>query len=192
MTHREALLQEVKGCRHCAEHLPLGPHPIVILPPTARIAIVSQAPGRIAHESGTAFQDASGLRLRQWLGVDEHIFYQEGSLAVLPIGFCYPGRGKSGDLPPRPECAPLWHNRLWPLLPQIRLKLLVGAHAQKYYLGKNRRRTLTDTVRHYRAYLPEFFPIPHPSPINTGWLRRNAWFEAEVVPELQSMVRKLK
>lgn len=182
------LLREAAACRVCAAHLPLGPNPIFRIHPRARVALISQAPGRLAHQSGVAWDDPSGRRLRDWLGVTEAEFYDSTTFAVLPMGLCYPGKGKGGDLPPRPECAPLWQAPLLAMMPRLELKVLIGAYSQAHYLGKRRQRNLTETVRHYADYLPEYFPIPHPSPRNRLFLRRNPWMEGEVIPELRRRV----
>lgn len=183
--------EKIRNCTLCRPHLPLGAKPILSGNPKSKIAIVSQAPGRIAHQSGIPFMDQSGKNLRAWLGVDEATFYDEDLFAVPPMGFCYPGKGKGGDLPPRPECAPKWHPELFPYLEGIELKLLIGQYSQKAYLGSNCKHTLTETVRNYREYLPEFFPLPHPSPRNGIWQRKNPWFEIEVIPVLQKMVKQI-
>jgi uracil-DNA glycosylase len=184
----EALLREVRACTACAEHLPLGPNPVLRAGPTARILIVGQAPGTRVHHTGIPWNDPSGDRLRDWLQFDRALFYNSARIAIIPMGFCYPGRGASGDLPPRPECAPLWHPRLLAELPDLQLKLLVGKYAQDYYLG-TRRQSLATTVRQFSQYLPEFFPLPHPSPRNIRWFRNHPWFETEVLPALQTRVR---
>lgn len=181
----------IRSCRVCEEHLPLGPNPILQAGPDAKVVLVSQAPGRIAHVKSRAYQDPSGRRLREWLGVTEDEFYESGRFVIMPMGFCYPGKAGGGDAPPRPECAPLWHERLWSALPKIELTVLIGSYAQRAYLGKRREKTLTATVRRYQTYLPTFLPIPHPSPLNNMWLRRNPWFEQEVVPNLQARIAKL-
>lgn len=187
----EALLAEVRACRVCEEHLPLGPRPILRADARARVLIVGQAPGTRVHATGIPWNDPSGDRLRGWLAVDRDMFYDERRFAIIPTGFCYPGRGRSGDLPPRPECAPLWHPRLRALLPNVRLTLLVGQYAHAFYLAERRKGALTATVRAWREYLPEFLPLPHPSPRNTRWLTVNPWFEREVVPELRERVHAL-
>jgi len=185
------LLAEVRGCRVCERHLPLGPRPVLRADRRARVLIVGQAPGTRVHATGIPWNDPSGDRLRAWLAVDRDSFYDEGRFAIIPAGLCYPGRGRSGDLPPRPECAPLWHPRLRALLPEIRLTLLIGQYAQAYYLGDRREATLTGTMHAWREYLPEFLPLPHPSPRNTRWLQVNPWFERDVLPELRRRVRSL-
>ena len=187
----DALLAEARACRVCEAHLPLGPRPVLRASTSARLLIVGQAPGIRVHATGLPFDDPSGDRLRQWLDVDRDTFYDESRIAIIPSGFCYPGKGRHGDLPPRPECAPLWHPRLRALMPGLELTLLVGAYAQAYYLADRRKATLAETVRAWRAYLPEFLPTPHPSPRNKLWLKRNPWFEAEVVPELRERAHRL-
>ena len=184
-----AAIAEVRACRVCEEHLPLGPRPVVRASTSARLLIVGQAPGTRVHETGIPWNDPSGDRLRDWLGLDRDAFYDEGRIAIMPMGFCYPGVDRNGgDKPPRRECAPLWHDRLLAQMPAVRLTLLVGMYAQQRYLGRARRRTLTETVRAWRDYLPDFLPLPHPSWRNTAWLRKNPWFEAEIVPFLRRSV----
>jgi uracil-DNA glycosylase len=185
----EGLLSEVRACTLCAAHLPNPPRPVLRASPSATLMIVGQAPGRRVHESGIPWNDPSGDLLREWLRLDRDAFYDERRIAIIPAGFCYPGTGESGDLPPRPECAPRWHPRLRARLPAIRLTLLVGGYAQAYYLGERRKKTIADTVRARGEYLPEFFPLPHPSPRNRLWLRKNAWFRREVLPELRRKVK---
>lgn len=187
----EALLAEVRACRACERYLPLGPRPVLRADARACVLIVGQAPGTRVHATGIPWNDPSGDRLRAWLDVDREAFYDERRIAIVPTGFCYPGRGRSGDLPPRPECAPLWHPRLRALMPGIGLTLLVGRYAQAFYLAERRKGTLTETVRGWREYLPEFLPLPHPSPRNTRWLAVNPWFEREVVPGLRERVHAL-
>jgi uracil-DNA glycosylase len=182
------LLREVRACQVCAPHLPNAPRPVLRAARSATLLVVGQAPGRRVHETGIPWNDPSGDRLRDWMQVSRDMFYDESRIAIIPTAFCYPGTGSGGDLPPRPECAPLWHPRLRALLPNIRLILLIGSYAQAYYLGSKKHRTLTDTVRHYRDYQPNFIPLPHPSPRNQMWLRRNPWFEKEVIPLLREEV----
>jgi uracil-DNA glycosylase len=187
-----AVLAEARACRLCAEHLPLGPRPMVRGHASARLLIVSQAPGTRVHETGLSFNDRSGDRLREWLGIDRDVFYDERRVAILGMGFCYPGRDpKGGDLPPRKECAPLWHPRLRPLYDKVALTLLVGSYAQAFYLKDRRKPTMTQTIAAWREYGPAFIPLPHPSWRNTGWLRKNPWFEAELVPVLRRRVKTL-
>jgi uracil-DNA glycosylase len=182
------LLGEISACRACELSLPLGPRPVVRISAAARILIVGQAPGLKVHESGIPWNDASGKRLREWLGVDEAVFYNAANFAIVPMGLCYPGRGGGGDLPPRPECAPLWHDRIFSLMPHIELTVLIGQYAHAKFLGAHRGRTLTDTVRNWEKYAPAFFALPHPSPRNQIWLKRNPWFEHDVLPHLKDRV----
>ena len=197
MTDLDAVLAEARACRHCEKHLPLGPRPVLRASPSSRVLIVGQAPGTKVHETGIPWNDASGDRLRDWLGVTRDVFYDEKFFAIVPMGFCYPGRQpRGGDNPPRPECAPMWHPRLRPLLPNVRLTLLVGSYAQAHYLGDRRGKTMTDTVRafldHLPAFLPTaFLPTPHPSWRTTHWIKKNPWFERELLPELRSRICKI-
>lgn len=184
------LLAEVRDCRACAAQLPLGPRPIVRASTSARLLIVGQAPGTRVHVSGIPWDDPSGDRLRAWLDVDRDRFYDARNIAIMPMGFCYPGKGSTGDLPPRPECAPLWHDRLLALMPGIKLVLLVGQYAQRHYLDC-KGKSLTETVMAWRHYAPQYLPLPHPSPRNQIWLKRNPWFEREVLPELRKRVAPL-
>lgn len=187
-----SLLEEVRACRLCAEHLPLGPRPVVHLHPDARLLIIGQAPGTKVHETGISFNDPSGDRLRDWLGIDRETFYDSTKIALMPMGFCYPGRApKGGDLPPRKECAPHWHARLRAELKRIQLTLLVGQYAQAYYLKTRRKRTLGDTVRAWDEYLPEYWPTPHPSWRVNHWLTKNPWYEQEALPALRRRVREI-
>ena len=182
----DRLAAEVRACRVCAAALPLGPRPIVQVSHRARLLIASQAPGRIVHEKGIAFWDDSGSRLRTWLGLDRDAFYDPERVAILPMGFCYPGRlPGGGDRPPRPECAPLWRDRVLALMPAVRLTLLVGTHAQAHVLGPG---AMTGRVRDFRAYLPRFFPLPHPSWRTNVWEARNPWFPEDVLPALRAEV----
>jgi uracil-DNA glycosylase len=184
------LLDDIRACTRCAASLPLEPRPIVRGLPSARLLVISQAPGTRVHETGLSFNDRSGDRLREWMGVDRQIFYDESRVAVMAMGFCYPGRDakSGGDLPPRPECAPLWHKRLRPHFGAIDLTLLVGGYAVRYYLPESRRETLGATVARWRSFLPEFFVLPHPSWRTTAWERRNPWFAAEALPELKAQI----
>lgn len=184
----DTLLARVRACRVCAAHLPLGPRPVLRAAVTARLLIVGQAPGTRVHETGIPWNDRSGDRLRDWLGFDRERFYDETRVAIMPTGFCYPGRAANGgDLPPRPECAPLWHPPLRAALPAITLTLLVGSYAQAWYLGPPRRASVTETVRAWRDYLPDFLPLPHPSWRTTRWQRDNPWFDDELLPELRRL-----
>ncbi len=186
-----ALLAEIRACRACAPHLPLGPRPVLRASATARLLIVGQAPGLRVHRSGIPWDDASGERLREWLALDRATFYDEARIAIVPMGFCYPGRGASGDAPPRPECARLWHDRLLAHLPRIELALLVGQYAQRHFLGARRQASLTETVAAWRDYLPRHLPLPHPSPRNQPWLVRHPWFARELLPQLHARVARL-
>ncbi len=186
-----SLIKEARACRVCAAQLPLGPRPVFRVGAGARLMIVGQAPGRRVHETGIPWNDPSGEQLRAWLRMDRAQFYDTTRVAIVPTGLCYPGTGERGDLPPRPECAPLWQPRFRAALPGIRLTLLVGMHAQAYYLGKRRKRSLALTVRAWREYLPEFFPLPHPSPRNRLWMKKHPWFVKEIVPALRRRVRAL-
>ena len=186
------VMGEVRACKVCAAHLPLGPRPVLRGLPSARLLVVSQAPGTRVHETGLSFNDRSGDRLRHWLGIDRDTFYDESRVAVLPMGMCYPGRfPQGGDRPPRPECAPLWHARILAAWPEIALTLLVGSYAIDYYLDRRRKRSMTETVRAWRNYVPKCFPLPHPSWRTTGWEKRNGWFGEEVLPELRRRVAAL-
>ncbi|MBP2292201.1 uracil-DNA glycosylase family protein [Azospirillum rugosum] len=185
----EALFAQARACRLCEGSLPHGCRPVLRGSPSARLLIVGQAPGARVHASGIPWNDPSGDRLRQWLAMDRAAFYDESRIAVVPMGLCYPGTApKGGDYPPRPECAPLWHPPLRAALSGVRLTLLVGSYAQDYYLGGRRKRTMTDTVAAWRDYLPDFLPLPHPSWRNTAWLKKNPWFEEELVPALRRRV----
>ena len=187
----DRLFAEVRACTVCAPHLPLGPRPVVRGHASARLLITSQAPGTRVHETGLSFNDRSGDRLREWLGIDRETFYDESRIAIIPMGFCYPGRGTGGDLPPRRECAPLWHDRIIERLPRVELILLVGSYAISYYLGAAAKGTMTETVAAWRNYLPRYLPLPHPSWRTTAWERRNPWFEAELLPELRRRMAAL-
>jgi uracil-DNA glycosylase len=184
------LLAEVRACTLCAGHLPHGVRPVVQLHPDARVLIAAQAPGRKVHETGVPFNDASGDRLRHWMGVDRDTFYDPHRIAIVPMGLCYPGTGHSGDLPPRTECAPRWRERLLAMLPNVQLTLVIGRYAQGWHLPAHGS-TLTDVTRGWRSHAPAVFPLPHPSPRNQLWVRRNPWFEAELLPELQLRVQQV-
>lgn len=189
MTAIQTLQAEISACQVCAAHLPLGPRPVVQIGRAARLLIIGQAPGTRVHASGIPWEDASGERLRDWLGIDAPTFYDPSRVAMMPMGFCYPGAvNGGGDLPPRPECAPLWHGRVLEALPNIHMTILIGQYAQQRYLGARRGATLTDTVRAAGLYLPAYMPLPHPSWRSTGWMRRNPWFEAKVLPLLRATV----
>jgi uracil-DNA glycosylase len=186
------LLSQIRNCRLCEGHLPLGPRPVLRARATARLLIVGQAPGTKVHASGIPWDDPSGNRLRQWLGIDADAFYDTDRVAIMPMGFCYPGRlPKGGDRPPRPECAPTWQPALLAQLPAIELTVLAGAYAQVRFLGTSRAGNVTETVRSWRRYGPRYIPLPHPSWRTTGWQKRNPWFDAEVLPELRRRVRAL-
>ena len=187
----DALLTAVRGCRACEAHLPLGPRPVLSAAATARVLIVGQAPGLRVHQTGIPWNDASGERLRGWMGVDDALFYNASRIAIIPMGYCYPGRGKGGDKPPRPECATLWLDLLLARLPHLELTLLIGQYAQRHFLGRRRQRSLAETTKRWREYAPAYFPLPHPSPRNQPWLKRNPWFERRLVPELRSRVGAL-
>jgi uracil-DNA glycosylase len=188
----EVLLAEVRACTECAADLPLGPRPVLKTKASARLLIIGQAPGTRVHESGVPWDDPSGDRLRDWLQVDKETFYDEGRIAIVPMGFCYPGKAKSGgDAPPRPECAPLWHERVLAGLPKVDLTLLVGTYAQARYLAERRHKTMTETVRAWRDYGPDLLPTPHPSWRAAGWQKKNPWFEEDVLPALRKRVKKL-
>jgi uracil-DNA glycosylase len=182
----DALLGEVRACTICAEHLPHGVRPVVQVSRKAPILIAGQAPGRRVHESGVPFDDPSGDRLRDWMGISKDVFYDPEKVAILPMGFCYPGTGKSGDLPPRPECAPEWREKLLAELRGLRLTLVIGQYAMAYHFGKTG--SLTDTVKAWQDHWPEVVPLPHPSPRNNLWLRRNPWFEKELLPVLREAI----
>jgi len=184
------LLKEIRSCTVCSSFFDHGPRPVIHASASAKLLIIGQAPGRKVHESGIPWDDASGRNLRSWLGISDQEFYNEKLVALVPMGFCYPGSGKSGDLPPRPECAPLWHDRVLNECKSIRLTLLIGQYAQKYYLGNTAKANLTETVKAYQDYLPTYLPLPHPSPRNRIWMKKNPWFEKELLLELKRQVSK--
>ncbi|GAA0338518.1 uracil-DNA glycosylase family protein [Sphingomonas oligophenolica] len=185
----QALHEEVSACTLCARHLPAGPRPVVQFGSTASILVIGQAPGAKVHASGIPWDDDSGNRLREWTGLSKAEFYDSSRVALVPMGFCYPGKGPSGDLPPRPECAPRWHDRILALLPPDRITLLVGSYAQARYLPQARGRTLTERVRDFAAFGPLLVPLPHPSWRCLGWQKRNPWFESDLLPDLRALVR---
>ena len=187
----DALLVAVRNCRACAAHLPLGPRPVLSAAATARILLVGQAPGARVHTTGIPWDDASGDRLRGWMGVNKDAFYDASHIAIIPMGFCYPGRGNGGDAPPRRECAPLWLDQLLARMPRIELTFLIGQYAQRHFLGSRRKASLTATVRAWQEYAPQYLPLPHPSPRNQPWFRKHPWFEQELVPMLRTRINVL-
>lgn len=191
MTGLADVVNAARACDICKAHLPLGPRPIFQVDQQAKLLIVSQAPGIRAHNSGIPFEDASGERLRNWMNVSPKTFYDTTKVAILPMGFCYPGRGKSGDLPPRAECAAKWRNPFLQQLKNIEITLVIGQYAQAWHLGNKRKPTLTETVKNWRQYWPEQAVLPHPSPLNNIWLKKNAWFEDEVLPVLKTAISRI-
>ena len=190
MSSWQNLLTEVRQCTLCEPELPMGARPVVQLHPNAKILVAGQAPGRRVHASGKPFDDPSGDRLRQWMGIDTATFYNAEKLAIIPMGLCYPGTGKSGDLPPRPECAPAWRQKLLQQLPNLELTLAIGQYAQSWHIDEPKQ-TLTERVKNWESYWPELLPLPHPSPRNNLWLKRNPWFEDSIIPTLQERVSAL-
>lgn len=188
----EALLAAVRACRACEPHLPLGPRPVLRAGTTARILIVGQAPGARVHATGVPWDDPSGGRLRAWMEMDAKAFYDESRVAIIPMGYCYPGRGNGGDLPPRRECAQLWLGHLLGKLPRIELTLLIGQYAQRHFLGSRCKPTLTETVKAWREYAPQYFPLPHPSPRNTPWFKSHPWFERLLLPALRARIQPIR
>ncbi len=194
MASLASLINEVRACRLCAEHLPLGPRPVFQIHESARILIAGQAPGKKVHETGIPFNDSSGDRLRAWLGISRETFYDPRKIAILPMGFCFPGTGQSGDLPPRPECALAWRAALLSHLQDLQLTLVLGQYAQAYHLpkeGKRKGASLTETVQAWRKNWPDIVPLPHPSPRNNLWLKRNPWFKEELIPALRARVSEV-
>ena len=182
------LLADIRGCRECEADLPLGPRPIVQAAAGSRVLIIGQAPGTKVHDTGVPWNDPSGDHLREWMGIDRDVFYDPKKIALMPMGFCYPGRRKGGDAPPRPECAPLWHEPFRAALKKIRLVILTGQYAHAAYLGRDRKKTLTATVEAFEEYLPEFFALPHPSWRSKIWMKKNPWFAERALPELRRIV----
>ncbi len=185
------MIKEVRACTLCTSHLPFPPKPIIQLHPNAKILIAGQAPGKKVADTGIPFNDPSGKRLREWMGVESAVFYNAEQVALLPMGFCFPGTGKSGDLPPRPECANQWRKLLLAQLENIQLTLLIGQYAQNWHLQNRKKANLTDTVKNWQDYWPKILPLPHPSPRNNHWLKQNPWFEADVIPSLQNRIAKI-
>ena len=185
------LLEEIRSCTYCKDYLELGPRPVLTASKTAEIVIIGQAPGTKVHKSGIPWDDASGKKLREWLQMDEAAFYNESKVAIIPMGFCYPGAGKTGDLPPRKECSPLWHDKLFNEMPNVKLILLIGMYAQKSYLKKEAKKNLTENVRSFEDFGPKFFPLPHPSPRNRRWFMKNDWFEEKVLPSLHQRLSSI-
>lgn len=184
----KALINDIHNCQICSDKLPFPPKPIVQLSESAKVLIIGQAPGMKVQQSGIPWDDQSGKRLRKWLGVSDETFYNADKIALLPMGFCYPGKGKSGDLPPTKECAPFWHKNVLNQMPNIELTILIGLYAQNYYLKASIKNNLTETVRAHQEY-EGVIPLPHPSPRNGIWLRKNCWFEEQVIPSLQTTIK---
>lgn len=191
MKNYQDLVEEVRKCTLCSSNLPFGPRPVFQIHPDARILVVGQAPGKAVHDTGIPFNDPSGDRLREWLGVDRENFYNPEKFAILPMGFCYPGTGKTGDLPPRKECAEKWRDQLLETIPKIEITLAIGQYAINWHLRKQKKKNLTETVRAWREYWPQYLPLPHPSPRNNIWLKKNSWFEEDVLPELKNVINRI-
>lgn len=187
----KTLLSEIKQCKVCEPLLLLGARPVVTAHPNSKIVIIGQAPGTAVHKSGIPWDDKSGDNLRKWMGIDKATFYNTEKIAIIPMGFCYPGKGKTGDLPPRKECAPLWHTQLFEHLKNVELVLLIGKYAQDYYLKEQAKKNLTETVKNFKTYLPQYFVLPHPSPRNNIWQAKNEWFGKEVLPELKHTIKPI-
>lgn len=185
------LISEIKNCTVCEPHLDLGAKPIVSFTENSKILLISQTPGRIAHEKDIAWDDPSGKVLRTWLNVTMDEFYNPDNFAIFPLGFCYPGKGKTGDKPPRKECAPLWHSSVMKKFENVQLKILIGSYSQNYYLPNYKKENLTTKVKNYKDYLPNFFVLPHPSPRNRFWMQKNPWFEKDIIPELQKIIKNI-
>ena len=184
------LLDEIASCVLCSANLKNGPRPIVSINKQSKVLIIGQAPGAVVHKTGVLWNDKSGANLKEWLGVPDTVFYEPSQIGLLPMGFCYPGKGKEGDLPPRKECAPLWHEEALSQMKKVRLIILIGNYAQAYYLRSAKEKTLTATVKNYSNYLPKYFVLPHPSPRNNIWMAKNKWFKKKVLPELKKEVTK--
>ncbi len=182
------LIKDIKACTVCSAKMSVECRPVVSFKAESKILIIGQAPGIKVYNSGKPWDDKSGENLRRWMGIDEQTFYDPSNIGIVPMGFCYPGKGKSGDLPPRKECAPLWHEAILSSLKNVQLTLLIGSYAQQYYLPDSKKKSLTETVRTFEDYLPKFITLPHPSPRNNIWMAKNPWFQAEVLPRLQSLV----
>ncbi|MFY0644309.1 MAG: uracil-DNA glycosylase family protein [Bacteroidia bacterium] len=187
----DLLLDEISKCRLCEAFLPLGPRPVLSAHTDSKIVIIGQAPGSVVHKSGIPWDDKSGENLRSWMGISPNTFYDAKQIALIPMGFCYPGKGKTGDSPPRKECAPQWHQQLLHEMNQVKLILLIGAYAQNYYLHSDEHKTLTERVFNFKEYLPHYFVLPHPSPRNNIWQKKNEWFRSDVVPKLKSQVHQI-
>lgn len=187
----EKLSTDIKSCTICLEHLPLGPRPVFQVSQTAKILIVGQAPGKKVHQTGIPFDDPSGDRLRGWMGISKDVFYDASKVAIVPMGFCYPGTGKSGDLPPRKECADQWREKLLKQLVSIEFTLIIGQYAIEWHLKEQRKRTLTETVKSWRSFWPRNVVLPHPSPRNNIWLKKNTWFESEILPDVKNRINAL-
>ncbi len=186
----ENLLTEIQNCSICKDFLPLFPNPVLRASATAKVVIIGQAPGIRVHNTNIPWNDPSGNELRRWLNLTSESFYDTSKIAIVPMGFCYPGTGKSGDLPPRPECAPQWHQKLFDFMPNVELILLIGQYSQKYYL-KSPKKNLTETVKNFEEYLPKYFCLPHPSPRNRFWMKKNYWFEEDVIPVLREKIQMI-
>ncbi len=187
----DSLLRDIRQCKLCESYLQAGCNPVVTASKNSQIIIIGQAPGRIVHQSGIPWDDKSGDNLRRWMNISKDSFYDTEKIAIVPMGFCYPGKGKSGDLPPRVECAPLWHKQILKTIEQVKLIVLVGKYAQDYYLKETVKKTLTETVKSYQEYLPNYFVLPHPSPRNNIWQAKNEWFQIEVIPSLQKCIQNI-
>ena len=187
----DLLLSEIKKCTECEKFLALGPRPVLAAHKESKIVIIGQAPGLAVHKSGIPWDDKSGDNLRSWMNIEKQDFYDPTQIGILPMGFCYPGKGKPGDLPPRQECAPLWHDKVLSKMKQVRLTLLIGKYAQAYYLQDQAKNSLTETVKNFEEYLPHYFVLPHPSPRNNIWQAKNPWFKKDLIPQLQEKVQEI-